>query len=264
MKVLEQEMLLSTAQPVQVSSQKNLRVSVLLQTLWLLVLCQALFASLPWIDLWVSSLFWSPQSGFALGDIPALKLFREFAKDTYLAMCVLALAGLLLTLLKVKIANIPMRVWGYIFTLYALGPGLLVNAVLKQHWGRGRPADVIQFGGEKEFSPPFELVSQCVKNCSFVSGEASGAAAFAISAFLLTRYIPNKAIRQIVFGTSLGLSVAGALLRIAFGRHFTSDVIFGALFVSLIAIGLAYVFFPKRRPTLLMPGFSRKANCVGK
>ena len=35
----------------------------------------------------------------------------------------------------------------------ALGPGLLVNGILKDYWGRPRPAEISNFGGDKEFRP---------------------------------------------------------------------------------------------------------------
>ncbi|MCB1149464.1 MAG: hypothetical protein KDK48_04800, partial [Chlamydiia bacterium] len=35
----------------------------------------------------------------------------------------------------------------------ALGPGLLVNVVLKPNWGRPRPRHVIELGGEAKFRP---------------------------------------------------------------------------------------------------------------
>jgi lipid A 4'-phosphatase len=33
------------------------------------------------------------------------------------------------------------------------GPGLIINAVLKDHWDRPRPRDVVQFGGVMQYTP---------------------------------------------------------------------------------------------------------------
>lgn len=47
--------------------------------LWLLLTTatlQALFASLPSIDLWVSSQFWSPEDGFYFANLDWLKQLR--------------------------------------------------------------------------------------------------------------------------------------------------------------------------------------------
>jgi lipid A 4'-phosphatase len=34
-----------------------------------------------------------------------------------------------------------------------IGPGLLVNTVFKDHWGRPRPRDVVEFGGPLHYRP---------------------------------------------------------------------------------------------------------------
>ena len=39
----------------------------------------------------------------------------------------------------------------FLIATMALAPGLLVNVVLKDHWGRPRPIDVKQFGGQYQF-----------------------------------------------------------------------------------------------------------------
>ena len=36
---------------------------------------------------------------------------------------------------------------------FIMGPGILVNSVFKDHWGRARPVTVEQFGGDLVFSP---------------------------------------------------------------------------------------------------------------
>ena len=50
---------------------------------------------------------------------------------------------------------------------------LFINSVLKSHWGRGRPEDIIQFGGPEIFTPWFRYSEACNTNCSFVSGDGS-------------------------------------------------------------------------------------------
>ena len=54
-----------------------------------------------------------------------------------------------------------------------LGSGLLVNAGLKEYWGRARPVQVSEFGGKQHFSPALMPTDQCRHNCSFVSGHAT-------------------------------------------------------------------------------------------
>lgn len=210
---------------------------------WLLLMIagfQAVFASMPWIDLWFSSLFWTADEGFTVASLSGFKLYREFANQAYIALGLLALFGVLLGGTGRSLLHIPQRVWFFVVTLYLIGPAILVNGILKAHWGRARPVDTLEFGGDLLFSPPFEIAAQCASNCSFVSGEAAGATAFAISGFILTRFVKAAIWRNALFGLAFAISVSGAFLRIVFGRHFLSDVIFSVLFVSLVAVVLSF------------------------
>lgn len=73
----------------------------------------------------------------------------------------------------------------FVVLALALGPGLVVNAVLKEHVGRARPAQLETFGGEASFSPAWTLSDQCAENCSFVSGDVAAAAAMLAPALLV-------------------------------------------------------------------------------
>ena len=64
-----------------------------------------------------------------------------------------------------------------------LGPGLVVNGILKEHWGRARPRDVTQFGGDRRFTPALVIADQCERNCSFSAGHPSAGFALAALAY---------------------------------------------------------------------------------
>ena len=115
----------------------------------------------------------------------------------------------------------------------ALGPGLLVNVALKDHWHRPRPVQVIEFGGADPFRPYDRLDGSCVRNCSFVSGE--GASAFWTVAPALLLPPPWHAV---ALGGALCFAAAAGGLRMAFGGHFLSDTVFAALFTWLVVAGL--------------------------
>ena len=55
----------------------------------------------------------------------------------------------------------------------ALGPGLLVNGLIKEHSHRPRPFQTQDFGGPWQFRPFGDFDGQCTTDCSFVSGETS-------------------------------------------------------------------------------------------
>ena len=110
-----------------------------------------------------------------------------------------------------------------------LGPGLLVNVILKDHWGRPRPVQVQDFGGPLEFRPWYKTDGACVKNCSFVSGETSGAFWLVAPASLAPGPLRLPAV-----ALALGVGLTTGALRVAFGGHFPSDALFAGLFTLLL------------------------------
>jgi lipid A 4'-phosphatase len=147
-------------------------------------------------------------------------------------------------------ADIPSRVWTFVLCLYALGPGVMVELVTKPLWGRARPASTTLFGGDQPFSLPTEFVDHCSRNCSFVSGEVSGATALAIALLILVVRLRNSLaplVLNAVVVLALLLPLASALQRISAGRHFLSDTVLAMLFTLLLALGLAVALrlFPK-------------------
>lgn len=111
----------------------------------------------------------------------------------------------------------------------ALGPGLLVNAVLKETWSRPRPGMVTEFGGDHAFMPWWDPRGSCRSNCSFVSGETSSAVWMTAPALLAP-----PAWRGIALGAAALYALAFAFIRLLMGGHFLSDVIFAAVFTGLV------------------------------
>ncbi|MCY6381389.1 phosphatase PAP2 family protein [Hoeflea prorocentri] len=200
-----------------------------------------LFNLFPGIDIWVSERFfdsqtrqWTAQTGF-------FNAYRELFNIVSIGLSVTCLILWGVALWRGPVFTVPREVWGFVPLLYILGPGLLVNAVLKNNWGRARPANVTEFGGDRTFSPPFIMSDQCERNCSFVSGEGSGAAAFFISVLVLSAYIANKTLRRTILTAAFLAAGLAAALRVFKGRHFLSDTIGAILFVSLVAVLLHWL-----------------------
>lgn len=137
---------------------------------------------------------------------------------------------------------LPIREWNIILWGFLLGPGLLVNAILKSLSGRSRPRDISQFGGEGYFTAVGQWYGICAADCSFVSGEASGTTAFCLAAVMVLEHhrktIPEKTLR-IVYGALGGILVFVLVQRIASGGHFVSDALLAALFTALVFAILA-------------------------
>lgn len=209
------------------------------QTLWRLLAVTAVihvvFAVWPSVDIAVSryflladGTFWLSSSAFA----------EEVRMPIWLASVALAfLSALMLcaSLLRGSLARTSWRLWAFVTTTYLLGPGLLVNVILKQNWGRARPVTILDFGGDKLFSPPFEIAGQCAKNCSFVSGEAASAAVMAIVLAVCFCSRLSKPARGVAFIALGGLFLLASGMRVATGRHFLSDVVFAGMFMLILA-----------------------------
>ena len=192
--------------------------------------CALIFTLFPQIDLWTSALFYD-GAGFSLdqnADLQDLRMalwnLSVLVPMILLAACV---AGDFLAPLRAG------RCLGPLVFL-VLGPGLLVNGVLKAYWGRARPAEITEFGGLAHLSSPLTITDQCAHNCSFVSGEGAGIVAASLVIFyLLAHRLSPQGRRALTLGLIVLCSI-GAGLRVAMGRHFLSDVIFAALFMAIL------------------------------
>jgi lipid A 4'-phosphatase len=125
----------------------------------------------------------------------------------------------------------------YLLLVMVIGPGLLVNTLFKDQWGRARPSQIEEFGGTKQFTRAAIPADQCEKNCSFVSGHASVGFFFLAFAYVW----PRRRVFWLAAGTGLGLGIG--LVRIMQGGHFFSDVIFCGIVVYLSARVLHAVLF---------------------
>ena len=111
-----------------------------------------------------------------------------------------------------------------------LGPGLVVNAVFKDHWDRPRPRDVIELGGTLHYAPA-PLRGEGGK--SFPCGHCSVGFLYALGAWLWRRR-SGWAITSAATGLSLGTAMGVG--RMAAGGHFPSDIAWSAF----ISLGIAH------------------------
>jgi lipid A 4'-phosphatase len=188
----------------------------------------ALFLFAPGLDLWTSGLFYEPGRGFVLAHWPpALFVSGLIPWIAWGLAAFLALAALWLYLVGRPLWRFDRKALIFVFVAVTLGPGLLVNAVLKDHWGRARPAQIERFGGRHHFTPAPLPASQCPSNCSFASGHAALGFGLVAFAFLLPAGAARRraTIAALAFGALVGLD------RIAEGRHFLSDVVFAGILV---------------------------------
>lgn len=174
-----------------------------------------------------------------------------FARKIFMAIFLFIAFATLIVSIRVYLAerkwfgHEQARCWFMIAVLF-VGPGIVANLVLKDNLGRARPRDVIEFGGTKAFTPPLVPSSECPRNCSFVSGEASSMfAAFFALALLLPQY------RLALLATGLTAGILAGTVRIVQGAHFLSDILFAGVFmaftVSLLHIAIVGLWRDPRR-----------------
>jgi len=136
----------------------------------------------------------------------------------------------------------------FLALLLALGPGLIVNGLLKPNWGRPRPNQTLACGGDFEFLPVWTIGgNQDEQVCrSFPSGHASMGFYLMAPAFLFFRRRPRWTQGFMLLG--LGWGGAMGLARIMQGRHFASDVLWSAACVYFTGVALLALFeFAEKR-----------------
>lgn len=210
-----------------------------------------IFGIWPGIDLAVTGYF-HDASGFPVRSNASIETLRNLLWDASLliplvALILLAVAGWL----RRPVLALSARAWGFVLLLFLLGPGVLVNGILKAQWGRARPVNVVDFGGTAQFTPAYQISDQCAANCSFVSGEGAGSMAMTITALLILWLLRDR-----LPGAVYRLGQAAALVmlgfvgwqRVASGGHFLSDVLLSWLIVALIAAILARLLLAPAAP----------------
>ncbi len=199
------------------------------------VAAAVLFLGFPDIDLGFSRLFYRPGEGFyPRGTLAVDMLYGLSIVIVYAVAIFVAGASLARLVPRLKRLWVRPRVIAFIALSLALGPGLIVNTLLKDNVGRARPFMVAEFGGAKIFSPALVPSDQCPKNCSFVSGHA--AATFFLVTFAFLVRAPRR--RRLAMAGAIALGAASGLGRIALGAHFLSDVVFAGLIVYAVAWAL--------------------------
>jgi lipid A 4'-phosphatase len=190
------------------------------------------FMFFPSFDIWISAQFYQPGVGFTWDQGGVLEFVRRaipvMILGSFVFCVVLWVAGIWYE----------QWFWGmttnraiYLMSTLIIGPGLLVESLLKPNWGRARPKELTIFGGQADYTPPFWIANECERNCSFVSGHA--AIAFWLSAygFMLP---PKWRMAGVAGGLTFGAVVGW--VRIVQGGHFLSDVVFAGLIVISVNV----------------------------
>ncbi len=203
-----------------------------------LIAAQLLFSALviarPDIDTQLSAEFYRAGVGFPLAQDTHLLALRWLGRAIPAAIAFILAALVVWRLARRQtFLTISDRALAFVACSFALGPGLIVNAILKSHWGRARPLATDLFGGTAHFTSAWWPWGDCYSNCSFVSGEASTAAVLiAFAAICHPRYRLTISIAVILW------TIAISLNRMAFGAHYFSDVVLSCLLTLTVVYAL--------------------------
>jgi membrane-associated PAP2 superfamily phosphatase len=194
------------------------------------------------LDLRLAAMVPRSGAGWPVGDQPFWHFLYVWAPVPAFILAGTALLGLLAGFFNARAAGWR-RKTVFVLLLLALGPGLVVNVLLKDQLGRARPREVIEFGGSHQFSQCWQSGTSGA-NSSFPSGHA------AIAFFLMAPwFVLRDEKKKIAAGFLTAGLVFGSLVGIARmlqGGHFATDIFWAGGLVYLSGGILA-----------LVPGFAR-------
>jgi lipid A 4'-phosphatase len=226
-----------------------------------------LWLAFPWIDLAVAGLFWTPEGGFAARGA----LWEQFMYGSIDKLLITVGLGLIGTWAiprwlmsarnrhrnegqpaqasrdSVRASSLTGRRLIFLLLLLALVPGLIVNAVFKEHWDRARPIQIEQFGGHRTFTPAFVVSDQ--------GGGAFSSGHVAAAAWLVAVPVVLFGLRSLWTGLALLYLLAMVLARMAAGAHFLSDAL-----TSIMLVWLGFLILQRLLPLESSPSSGSKAQ----
>lgn len=206
---------------------------------WLGLAALLLF-SLPFfasdLDLTLAKLWY--RDGWGLGDQPLWLGLYKFGTWPGLVLSAASLVALFGSWIWPGWRNRRRGAALVVLTLL-IAPGLLINALGKDYWGRPRPRDVLVFQGQQEFRRIHQPAGPG-RGESFPCGHASVGFLFASLYFVARR----RELRWAALGTGLGYGALLGVARMAQGGHFASDVIWSGGLTYLTAAILHHVVLP--------------------
>ena len=186
------------------------------------------------LDPFIESFFYIQGKGWVYADMNPWSFLYRYGT---LPAIVLAVGSLLVFACSFLLSRFyPYRrkaLFGVLLML--IGPGLIVNLIFKDHWGRPRPREVNIFSGQERFLPAWEK-GISGNGRSFPCGHASMGFYLFSPFFVLRKTSRRWALCFLTLGIGYGAFMG--LGRMIQGGHFASDVIWSGGFVYLCGWGL--------------------------
>lgn len=208
-------------------------------TLVVLTILAAIFFATSDLDLWAAQSFYHPenlQNPWLEENQPLWLFFYHGAPWLTGILLLGSLSVLVGALFKPEFKKIRIQAI-YIFLVIFLGSGFIINAVLKPYWGRPRPREVIELGGQHNYRP-FYLPDFGAQGKSFPCGHCSVGFSYGLFYWVFKKRRPKLAMAAL--GGSLFFGAMMGVGRIAAGGHFFSDVVWAGLIVYWSCFWLYY------------------------
>src|SRR3954447_25984024 len=129
------------------------------------------FAVSPHLDIAISRLFFN--EAYRVFPVQYSLVARHLRDVFSYIVAALVAPAFIAIALKLFLPHRQMLIAGraaiFMIATLALAPGLMANAILKDYWGRPRPAEIQEFYGPEKFVPWWDPRGSCDKNCSFVA-----------------------------------------------------------------------------------------------
>lgn len=187
----------------------------------------------PWCDLYFSKLSYGAEGFYTNFYFNFLFHWGEIFG--------LAVGGIALAIFLVSFMTVKYRKWRRgalaIGLTLLIGAGFITNTCLKGHWGRPRPKQIQEFGGNYSYrpfwKPDFHTEGESRK--SFPSGHVAMGFYFLSVCFTARRYRSQP---LFYLGLSCVIILGGGLMvaRVSQGGHFFSDVIFSPVLMWYVAL----------------------------
>jgi len=190
------------------------------------------------LDLAAARLFHAPCCGWPLSEQPFWRLVYRYGVFAGVLLAAASLVLLTLTYWYPARLHRWRRPALFLVLVVALGPGLLVNVILKDHYGRPRPREVVELGGQERFLP-VGVPGGDRQAKSFPCGHCSMGFYLATPWLVLRRRRPRAARAFLAAGLAFGLVLGAA--RMMAGGHFLTDVVWAGGLVWLVALALRHL-----------------------
>lgn len=183
------------------------------------------------IDLAVQDHYYS--DGWHLNENSLVRFVYNYSNLPALFTVIAALILYALSYSRLKRYAIYRKIFIYLTVMMVLGPGLVINALLKENWGRPRPRQLVEYGGIYQYEAPLNI-DKSSPGKSFPCGHASMGFYFFALAFALSPFRRKAALFTHIFAAIYGGLIGW--VRIMQGGHFLSDVIFSGCIVYLLSL----------------------------